>query len=601
MPLTLSDVTINRILLVASCIAMISSGFLYLNQLLPWSMWSDFIASLIFLSGFMLRHQLSGQRRLELLILIGTAEGIISILQNPFASDGMLILGCVMALSFVNWQGTKSWLVPVAAFVTTAVMAILIGLGYVHYEARDLQDLNNFGLWFTSSLCLLLLAIVMGLAIRELKNRLFSEITKLNTVNQQMFQTAYFDEVSGLANRKYFQQQVDAEIQLQRPFKVIALELIGIGQIGALHGQVKADEFLREVAQLIQHQIKDRGFVARLHGNRFVLLTNQMETARIQLVFEQFRAALSGHEAFSHLGLSFYTAGTEYPTDGQSYLDLMKNIDVALQCSNCQTSVELCFFSTAMAQQLNERQQLRQIVLHGLQQKQFYAVYQTKIAASSEKVVGLEGLARLCSDGPFISPAQFIPMLHAEGWMEQFGQHMLETIIADIPKLLTLYGDDIKVAANVSPPMFLSVDFLQFLQGCLSRHQVHACNLTIEITEEVFSSDVQRIIQCCRELQQLGVCISLDDFGTGFSSLSYLQLIQFDEIKIDRSFVRDIATGNNALLLLSSMCQLSRELGSSVVIEGIEEAQQYEMVKALADEIQGFYFSKPLPIHALTV
>jgi EAL domain-containing protein (putative c-di-GMP-specific phosphodiesterase class I) len=198
---------------------------------------------------------------------------------------------------------------------------------------------------------------------------------------------------------------------------------------------------------------------------------------------------------------------------------------------------------------------------------------------------------------PAPGPAIFIPVLHEEGWMTEFDMIMLRHIIGDIPALVERFGPATKVAANVSPPLFLSTVFVSEVKNLLEKFAVDPSHLIIEITEEVFTIDVEKIRKVCRELQQLGIQISLDDFGSGFSSLSFLRSMNFDEIKIDRSFISRIDEDEKSYLLLSSICKLGQDLQCRVVVEGVETTAQLTLVEQTpCAQIQGFLFAMPLAL-----
>jgi EAL domain-containing protein (putative c-di-GMP-specific phosphodiesterase class I) len=184
--------------------------------------------------------------------------------------------------------------------------------------------------------------------------------------------------------------------------------------------------------------------------------------------------------------------------------------------------------------------------------------------------------------------------------MNEFGILMLRLIIGDIPQLVKKYGVHIKVAANVSPPLFLSPGFVNRLQSLLAEADVSAANLIIEITEEVFAANPEQIVVVNHDLKRLGVSVSLDDFGSGYSSLGYLRAIQFDEIKIDRLFVKNIDTDERLFTLLTTVCKLAHDLQSRVVLEGAETAEQVQRIsQSTIDYIQGFYFARPERLEAL--
>ena len=594
----LSGKTIDLILLSALGITLLSVWGLYQDNIYPASLYADCISTLLLVGALLARNKLSIDTRLGILIFAGTMSGLAAAFYNPLSAETMLVLIISVALSLINWNGTRALVAPLVILSAFSLMTLSAVTGVWHFQSNHAVQPHSVRLWLVSLLCLWLIVAVLWLTISELKKRLYGHIDQLQQMNNKLFQSAFMDAATGLPNRQYFQQQVESAMASRASFRVFSLKVNGMSLVKALHGQPKYEEGLRLIAAQIHKYSDGNSFLARVDADQFALLADKLNEADYLPALNQFQQAMRQNPQLKLLGCSHAMATTVWPDDCHDFIGLMKNLELTLHDSE-KDNGELRFFSADQVQHLNEYSQLRAIVHQALDEKLFYPVYQSKIRCDDRVVAGFEGLARLRHKENFVSPAQFIPLLHEEGGMESFGQRMLEAIIQDIPTLITHYGTSIKVSANVSPPLFLSVDFVPFVKSCLTRYHVPPMNLVIEITEDVFATDINRIIQSCRELQQLGVHVSLDDFGTGFSSLSYLQLIEFDEIKIDRSFVQHILSSVKGQVLLQSMCALVKNLDCKVVIEGIEEIAQFEMVRPLADEIQGFYFSKPTPLQQL--
>lgn len=594
----LSDKTINLILFSALGITVLSVWGLYQQNLYPLSFYADSLSTLLLISALVARNNLSIDIRLGVLIFAGTMSGLAAAFYNPLSAESMLVLITSVALSLINWDGKRALIAPLVILIAFSLMTACALTGVWTFDSDTAASADSLRLWLVSLLCLWLIVAVLWLTITELKKRLYGHIQQLQQLNAKLFESAYMDGATGLPNRQYFQQQVELAMTNRSSFRIFSVKINGMGLIKALHGQPKYEEGLRLIGAQILQSSAQKSFLARVDADQFALLAETLDEADYLPHLSQFQQAMRHNPQLKLLGCSHAMATTVWPDDGLDFVSLMKNIELTLHDSE-KDNGELRIFSVEQVQRLNDYSQLRDIVQQALDQQLFYPVYQSKIRCDDRVVAGFEGLARLRCQERFVSPAQFIPLLHEEGWMELFGQRMLDAIIHDIPTLVAHYGPTIKVSANVSPPLFLSADFVPFITSCLARHQVQPMNLVIEITEDVFATDINRIIQSCRELQQLGVQVSLDDFGTGFSSLSYLQLIHFDEIKIDRSFVQHILSSEKGQVLLQSMCKLVKNLDCKVVIEGIEEVAQFDMVRPLADEIQGFYFSKPTPLAQL--
>lgn len=599
MDTTISAVNLHRIIILAAISALTTSLVLFNIQLYPMTMKIDFVVCFILVLIFVFRQRISNSQKLASLIVLGLIVGIGMFIEKPFAVDGMLVLSAAMVLSFANWYGYKIWLVPLLSITCTAVMASLIGIGYIHFDVEDYPDFNNAGVWFISFQSQLLMVIVTGFSIVELKERLHSKIRELAIKNKEISQIAFMDPITGVSNWQHLEKIIDELVQNKKPFVLFNLTCHGTKQLRALHGQQKTQECLKKISDICLKASKKRGFVAFSNGDNFFYLTENKDRKYLCNAFDNLYHALNVDPVIVKNELSFSAVATEFPLDGSSFYDLVNNLHIMSHHQSSNSEVSLKFFDGDIKEAIQKREKLRSKVKSAIIDNKFFAVYQSKIRTKDHKVVGFEGLARLDPTDGFVSPAEFIPIINDEGWMEDFSYLMLENIIKDIPMFVEKFGSNVRISANVSPPVFISTEFYSFVIDCLGKYNVSGSNLTLEITEEVFASNLEKIIEHCDYFRKVGICISLDDFGSGFSSLNYLQLVKFDEIKLDRAFANNIGTRQNSLLLMTSICQLIHQLGSKSVVEGIEEIEQYRLIESLADEVQGFYFSKPLALEII--
>lgn len=594
----MTDKTLDRITLLGCVVGCGTALLLYLDQIYPWSMWVDGGAGVLLGLGVLWRRRLSADQKLALLMFCGVGVGALAVLQGPFTADGLMVLAGVSALAFSNWSGMRALLIPALSVGYLLLLSGLVALKYVQYPVDVLADVNHPGLWLISSGSFVLLLLAMGASIFELKARLWQKIQRLETTNQQLFSAAYHDDLTRAANKVLLQQQLDPQLKAGGSGTLLVLRLTHLRQLNALHGHQQGDAYICGLAQLVGTLLRPPQILARLNGPQFAIWLPRQTDARplATELLQQFQAQLD----VGLSGVSLITAALSAPAHGQDLAELLKNADVVF--SHLKPGESFGAFSTQMAQQLSAHNQARQRVRHALDMQLFYPVYQSKVGSQDGVVCGCEGLARMQSfdQQPPLSPAQFIPLLHEEGWMDEFGRSMLQLIIGDIPLLRQKFGAAVKVSANVSPPLFLAQGFTTFVRQSLEHHQVAPEHLILEITEEVFATEPARIIAVTQELQQLGVEVSLDDFGTGFSSLKYLQLVHFNEIKIDKSFVDRIALDDNSFVLFAAICRLGADLGCRMVAEGVEHPEQVAQIRRTGcQQIQGFYYARPLPLTAL--
>ncbi|WP_263518520.1 GGDEF domain-containing phosphodiesterase [Paucibacter sp. DJ2R-2] len=603
MSLGLSDRLIDRMVLIASAAAAISAAVLFHAQVYPVSMVVDALAALLLVLLWLVRHRIPSGRRLACLALSGILVAAPAIVYNPYAPDGYLLVAAVMALSFTNWSGPRALALPIACVLLLAAMAVAVSLGWIHVTT----DAPNFAArpqaWVIVCLTLVVLGTAMGGAIFELKHRLLSQIELLESGNRKLFRFAYQDAVTSLWNGEFLSRELERHRASGQVHHLMVIELTGLRELSALNGPRRVDQLWREGVELLRKNLSAKSLLlCRLSGDQLAVWSPEVKPHRLVEASQSFMAHARTELSLDRLGIQFHAALVSFPVHGAELDALRRSAQVALRRAVVQGPGACVAFADEMAQQLSDEQLLRDRVRLALDQNGFYAVYQAKVDREHQQVVGFEGLARMrpLGDEQVPGPATFIGVLHAEGWMTQFGERMLQLILQDLPALCDRYGVDIQVAANVSPALFLSPSFPDLLQRLLLESGVKSSNLIVEITEEVFVGDLQRLRLACGALRDMGVQVSLDDFGSGFSSLSYLREVHFDEIKIDRSFVQRIETDRRSQLVLSTLCELGRDFDCRVVIEGVETAGQVESISGLQGVfLQGFYFARPQPLDQL--
>jgi len=597
----LADHIIDRIAATACVIAIASGLMLWHEGLYPISMVVDISCGFALALVFLLRKHITTDKRISIIAGVGILIGIAAIFQTPLYANGFLVLGGVMALSFTSWSGWRAWLLPVVSVVCVLCVVVAVDMGWLAFAPQTVPDVNSIAIWLITAMCLALLALGIGSSIGDLKKRLFDQMDVLRQTNRKLFLSANTDPTTGLANQRRLKEIVNAALKVRRQGCLLVIDLSNFRLFNALHGQSRGDEILMRISVLLSEIAKDELFVAGLPGAQFAVWMPAYDAARATDFFgkvaSQFR-----QETEVLGGLSAYAGLAVASGAGVTFSNLIQKTAIALSDAKTKSDFACSLFSPVMAKSIEKTNALKIKIRSALNSDGFYPVYQTKVNSRTGHVCGVEGLARMKPTGreKVPGPAEFISVIHSEGWMIEFGALMLSAILKDVPRLVALYGPDTKVSVNISPPLYLAAKFLPMLVDGLQISNADPKNVVIEITEEVFASSLEDIISVTKEIRKIGVDVSLDDFGTGFSSLSYLKAVDFDEIKIDRSFVQTIEEGSKSNILLSAIIELGLALGSRMVIEGVETKLQLDMVKDAGCEIiQGFYYSKPKMIEDL--
>jgi EAL domain-containing protein (putative c-di-GMP-specific phosphodiesterase class I) len=288
-----------------------------------------------------------------------------------------------------------------------------------------------------------------------------------------------------------------------------------------------------------------------------------------------------------------------YPNDGKDPDTLLKNADSAMFKAKNAGRNNYQFFTPELNDILTDRFNLEYKLRHGVEHDEFILHYQPKYNLMTGDICGAEALIRWQpQDEALIYPLTFIQIAEETGLIVKIGQWVLETACRKAKQLHTLTGRNLPIAVNVSPKQFRQSNFVQIVKDALTHSGLAPASLELEITENIMIDDTPKFIETLHQLKLIGVKLSLDDFGTGYSSLSYLKDFPIDQLKIDRAFISAIEEDNANMSILKAIVFLGQSLGLGVVAEGVETQFQHDFLLSVGcDEVQGYFFSKPLSEH----
>ncbi len=415
---------------------------------------------------------------------------------------------------------------------------------------------------------------------------------------------AYHDPLTGLPNRNLFNDRLEMEIRraarTDQMFGVMFLDLDDFKNVNDSLGHVMGDYLLKDVGKRLLKTIRDVDTVARIGGDEFIVLlpqvTDPKEIAVVgRRILETFKDPfiIKNHEIFSTASIGICL----YPADGKDSVELLKNSDLAMYHAKEQGKNNYVFFSEKMNIQMKKRMELETQLRHALRENQFVLHYQPLVDLGSGKMVGVEALIRW--DHPqsgLIAPEDFIPTAEETGMILKLGQWVLET---SCKQILTWRNQGIRslyMSVNISSRQFLRRDFLELVQKVLKDTGLSTKSLTLQVTEDGIMGKQEKIFTIMKALKDIGIKLSIDDFGTGFSSLAQLRHFPVDTLKIDRSFVRGIPHDPDCVGIASSIITLARNLKLKVTAEGVEKQEQLDfLVASGCDLVQGYYFSPAVP------
>jgi len=426
------------------------------------------------------------------------------------------------------------------------------------------------------------------------------DITVLKRSEAELHHRAYHDQLTGLPNRDFIKETVErglAEGTCDRHFALAFIDIDNFKHINDFYSHALGDQLLLAFAGRIRALIGEGDLLARISGDEFLLMigsaASQAEVERlIDGIVEEVRKPflLEGHEVFSSASIGV----SVYPQHGHDYESLRRSADNAMYRAKSDLKGSVAYFDDTMRNALTARMEVEQKLRAAIRGRHFRAAYQAKNDVARGAVVGFEALVRWVEpSGEVHMPGSFIGMAGELGLLGHITGFVLEDIVADLPRLKARFGDDVSVSLNVAANQINSADFTRKLLGQIRRAGIGR-NLIVELTEEALVS-VQSLQQALPELREMGVRISIDDFGTGFSSLSVIADVDADEIKVDRAFITDIHQRPRSQDVLKAIESVCIALDIAMVAEGVETAEEIEYLvgRTSIRVLQGFFFGKP--------
>ena len=445
-------------------------------------------------------------------------------------------------------------------------------------------------------------------AVRDDKGRahhyvgVFSDISAHKEVQQRIHRMAYFDPLSGLANRQLFLDRLEQAVararRTEKSFSLLFIDLDRFKNINDSLGHRFGDQVLTETARRLTGLVRESDTVARLGGDEFTILTEDGDNEGVAArVAEKVLAALvepirvGDREVF--VGASIGVA--RYPADGIDAECLLMNADAAMYRAKAEGRSTYRYFTPDMNSRLQHRMNLEENMRHGLAAGQFWIALQPQVRLADGAIVGAEALLRWHHPQMgAIPPGEFIPLAEENGFIIPLGRWVLEQIHDLLPEGV---GEGLRLAVNFSPVQFSSETGQDVLRAA-ERLKHRQLDLEIEITEgalmrrdSVHSSDLLQM------LSQAGVALSVDDFGTGYSNLGYIKRLPIRRLKIDQCFVRELEVSHADRQIVTAIVKMAHSLGLQVVAEGVETGGQADFLREVGcDEAQGFFFAHPMPV-----
>lgn len=437
-----------------------------------------------------------------------------------------------------------------------------------------------------------------------------TDITMSRAAAEEIQLLAFYDPLTRLPNRRLLmdrlRQAVSSCVRSKRNAALLFIDLDNFKSLNDSMGHDIGDLLLQQVAQRTESCVREGDTVARLGGDEFVVMLENLSkepleaAAQTEAVGEKILNALREpyqlasyrHHNTPSIGITLFN-GQDSGID-----ELFKQADIAMYQAKKSGRNALRFFDPEMQVSVNARAELERELYKALQDQQFHLYYQVQMD-SSNRPVGAEALIRwMHPNQGLIMPAQFMPLAEETGLILPIGQWVIESACAQLKEWqANLITRELVLAINVSSRQFRQTDFVHVVQNLIEHYSINPRLLKLELTESLLLEDIENTISVMVALKEFGVQFSLDDFGTGYSSLQYLKRLPLDQLKIDQSFVRDIATDHSDKVIVRTIMAMAESLKLDIIAEGVEMDEQRQLLlRKGCRNYQGYLFGKPMPI-----
>ncbi len=445
------------------------------------------------------------------------------------------------------------------------------------------------------------------------------DISQLKKAEEEIRRLAFYDGLTGLANRMLFMNRMEqAIIDAERNKKhcaLLFLDLDNFKRVNDTLGHNVGDLLLKKVTETIKKSIRAgdsatkiiekeenrNSLTARLGGDEFtIMITNLKKPENAAIIARRLlRMIPAVHNLYGHeVSITTSIGISIFPEDGKESDVLLKNADTAMYQAKKEGRNTYQFFMESMNRVVHERFSIDRDLRKAIKNNEFVLYYQPQIRLADRKIVGAEALIRWHHPHRgMIPPDKFIPIAEETGMIIDINKWVLHAACLQNKKWIKQGFQPITIAVNLSGFRLASQDIIGTISSAIEQIDSEIKNIEIEITENVLIHDTETTISTLNRIKDLNLRIAMDDFGTGYSSLSYLTSFPVDTIKIDRSFVMDCNSESNNLVIIKAIIAMGHSLGKKIVAEGIETEEQYHLLNDLGcDEAQGYYFSHPLPV-----
>lgn len=433
---------------------------------------------------------------------------------------------------------------------------------------------------------------------------IFTDISNIKETERKLEHQAHHDQLTGLPNRLLCHARMEHDMQFAKRNKeqlaIFFLDLDLFKNVNDSLGHAKGDDLLQQVGKRISDGLRDTDTVSRLGGDEFVIIAGSLKSKQdAALIAENILVTFSNpfliddQEIFigASIGISIY------PDDGESNDVLLRNADAAMYHAKSNGRNNYCFYTPALTAKVSERLMIETHLRSALEKDEFDVYYQPQYSIRDNGIIGVEALLRWNHpEMGMVGPDKFIPIAEEIGLIVSIGEWVLKTACRQLKQWMDAGYPAMRMAVNLSARQFEKPGLDKVVVNILEELDMNPVYLELELTESIIMHDTAIVLDTLKSFHKIGIRLSIDDFGTGYSSLSYIQRFPLDRLKIDRSFVKDIIDNTDDAEMIVSIIALAHSLNLQVIAEGVETKEQLQYLQEQGcDELQGYYFSPPVP------
>lgn len=590
--------SLNLILPLAAAIALVSAVIILLNDPESVFLYFDVTVGFVFAAFFLMRHRIPILLKILLVTFMTTALGFLSLLNSGFTGTGIILL-MLSSLIIVGFMPTKYGIYySVLTTLTIMLLPVALSSGLIEYNRYNANLLNNPLEWMLHVMTYALYGFVLITMVNAIKGYLIKSIGEAEENAEYISTLAYYDRLTGLPNKIRFIE----DFYVNRPEQgwLVLLNIRGLNLINSIYGTALGDKVIQRIAeQLVQISEGDEK-ISKTGGNEFLWLcyadTQEELLAKIMTLNEAMHHYTDSGDLPTKV--TFNAGYVRFEEKPKSIGDVIHKAIIALEQAKSNPSSNIMQYDYQLEERFRFEEKVKTNLIKGIDNDEFYISYQEKRDCHADAVIGVEALARWHS--PILGnvpPNVFIPIIDKSNLSAIFGMLIINRVLDEYPRLVNKYGEALTVSINISPMHLASPEFAHQMTNAVELRGIDASHVILEITEDSLIEDIQGASEVLYELRRYGFKISLDDFGTGYSSLSYLARLGIDELKIDRSFVKQMVDDQRTSTLIRTIINLKETYGINIVAEGVETvAQSEELIRLGCNVHQGYLFSRPEPL-----